>query len=196
MASPIHCPTPAQVYSPAGARYFQGMRKLLILPLACLSLAAAAGDVYRWVDSSGVVHYSDKPLAPNDKPATLPHLQTYAPGAAPSGFAPAAASGPAAAKPAGPVISIASPQPDETIRDAEGKFTVTVNADLQSGEGLIFFLDGAPENPQPTPSTAFLYTGVERGEHSVSAALIGGGGEELARTEAVAIHMKPPSARH
>jgi hypothetical protein len=171
------------------------MRKLLILPLACLSLAAAAGDVYRWVDSNGVVHYSDKPLAPNDKPAALPHLQTYAPGAAPTGFAPAPG-GAAAAKPAGPAITIASPAPDETIRDAEGKFTVTVNAELQSGEGLIFFLDGSPENPQPTPSTAFLYTGVERGEHSVSAALIGAGGEELARTEAVAIHVKPPSARH
>ncbi len=67
----------------AGARYFQGMRNLIALTLACFSLVAAAGDVYRWVDSSGVVHYSDKPQAPNDKPAVLPHLQTYAPGAPP-----------------------------------------------------------------------------------------------------------------
>ncbi len=178
----------------AGARYFQGMRNLIALTFACLSFAAAAGDVYRWVDSSGVVHYSDKPQAPNDKPAVLPHLQTYAPGAAPSAFAQdaaAAGTGPAAA-----AIAITSPEPDETIRDAEGKFTVTVSANPQHGEGLVFYLDGTAQNAQPTPSTAFLYSAVERGDHSVSAALVAGNGKELARTEAVTIHMKPPSLRH
>ena len=169
------------------------MRNLLILPLACLSLAAAAGDVYRWVDSSGVVHYADKPQTPTDKPAALPHLQTYAPSTPPAGFAPARGGAPAQAPAV--LISIASPAPDETIRDAEGNLSITVNADLQPGQGLIFYLDGSAANPQPTPSTAFLYTGVERGEHTVSAALVGGNGEELARTEAVTIHMKPPSAR-
>jgi len=178
----------------AGARYFQGMRNLIALSLACLSLAAVAGDVYRWVDSSGVVHYSDKPQAPSDKPAVLPHLQTYAPGAAPTGFTPdTGAAGPAKAIAA--AITIASPEQDETIRDAEGKFTVTVNASPQPGEGLIFYLDGTAQNEQPTPSSAFLYSGVERGDHSVSAALVGSNGQELARTEAVTIHMKPPAVR-
>ena len=179
----------------AGARYFQGMRNLIALTLACFSLIAAAGDVYRWVDSSGVVHYSDKPLAPNDKPAVLPHLQTYAPGASPPASAPViSTSGTASA--AASAITIASPEQDETIRDAEGKFTVTVNANPQPGEGLIFYLDGTAQNQQPTPSSAFLYSGVERGDHSVSAALVGSNGQELVRTEAVTIHMKPPSVRH
>ena len=169
------------------------MRNLLILPLACFSLVAAAGDVYRWVDSSGVVHYTDKPQTPTDKPAALPHLQTYTPSAPPAGFAPA--QGGAGAQAPAALISIASPAPDETIRDAEGNLSVTVDADLQPGQGLIFYLDGSAANEQPTPSTAFLYTGVERGEHTVSAALVGGNGEELARSEPVTIHMKPPAAR-
>jgi len=180
------------------ARYFQRMRTLILLTLACLGFAAAAAaptDVYRWVDANGVVHYSDKPQNPGDKPVSLPHLQTYAPGAAPAGFvSPADDSGPA--KPVKLSVSISSPAPDETIRDAEGKFTVTVAATPGPGEGLIYYLDGTAQNQQPTPSTALLYSGVERGQHTVSAALVGGNGTELARSAAVTINMMPPSVRH
>ncbi len=187
------------VYSAAAARYFQAMRILIAALLACsgagFGLAAAADEVYRWVDSSGVVHYSDKPQAPTDKPVALPHLQTYKPGAAPAGAA-GATDQPGAGRPAASEISISSPAQDETIRDAEGKFTVTVSANPQAGQGLIYYLDGAAQNRQPTPSTAFLYSGVERGEHRVAAALVDGNGDEVARSAEVTINMKPPSARH
>jgi len=172
------------------------MRTLILLSLACLGFAAAAGDVYRWVDSNGVVHYADKPQNPTDKPASLPQLQTYAPGAAPKGFVSAPDGSSSPARPAAAAISISSPAPDETIRDAEGKFTVTVAASPGPGEGLIYYLDGTAQNQQPTPSTALLYSGVERGQHTVSAALIGGNGTELARSAAVTINMKPPDAKH
>jgi len=175
------------------------MRILIAVTLVCLSSTALAGDVYRWTDDKGVVHYSDKPQAPSDKPAELPHLQTYSHGSNPPGLpklpetaAPAAA--PKAEAAGG--FTIASPAPDETIRDAEGKFTVTVSGSLQAGEGVIYYLDGTAENKEPTPSTAFLYARVERGEHSVSAALIGADGRELDRTPAVTVHVKPPIAKH
>ena len=172
------------------------MRKSIALILACLGCAmASADDVYRWVDSNGVVHYSDKPQAPNDKPAVLPHLQTYAPGATPPGL-PAAPAGASPARPAVAAIEITSPEPEETIRDAEGKFTVTVGASPAAGQGLIFYLDGTPQNEQPTPSTAFLYTGVERGQHSIAVALMGANGQELAHSDTVTIFMKPPSVNH
>lgn len=171
------------------------MRTLLVLTLACLSSAVLA-DVYRWTDDKGVVHYSDKPQTPTDKPAELPHLQTYSHSATPPGFSPAPAdpgARPARAAAAAD-FAITSPAQDETIRDPEGKFTVTVSADLQSGQGVIYYLDGTAENAQPTPSTAFLYARVDRGEHTVSAALIGADGAELARTPPVTVHLKQPSA--
>lgn len=187
------------VYSAVAARYFQAMRILIAVLLAWsgagFALAAAADEVYRWVDSDGVVHYSDKPLAPTDKPVALPHLQTYKPGASPGGAA-GAADQPGAGAPGPSEISISSPAQDETIRDAEGKFTVTVAANPQPGQGLIYYLDGSAQNHQPTPSTAFLYSGVDRGEHRVAAALVNGNGEEIARTAEVTINMKPPAARH
>jgi hypothetical protein len=175
------------------------MRTLIGVTLACLSSAAFAGDVYRWTDEKGVVHYSDKPQAPSDKPVELPHLQTYNHGSNPQGLpAPPETPQPAAPKAASGdgTFSIASPAPDETIRDAEGKFTVSVSGTLQPGEGVIYYLDGAAENKDPTPSTAFLYARVERGEHTVSAALIGADGRELERTPAVTVHVKPPTAKH
>ncbi|HZR36310.1 MAG TPA: DUF4124 domain-containing protein [Nevskia sp.] len=176
------------------------MRILIAVTLACLSSAAVAGDVYRWTDDKGVVHYSDKPQAPSDKPAELPHLQTYSHSASPPPSAPLADTAPAPKAEGGGggggSFSIASPAQDETIRDAEGKFTVTVSGSLQPGEGVIYYLDGTAENKEPTPSTAFLYARVDRGEHSVSAALIGADGRELERTAAVTIHVKPPTARH
>jgi len=175
------------------------MRTLIAVTLACLSSAALAADVYRWTDDKGVVHYSDKPQTPADKPAELPHLQTYNHSSSPPPSAPLADTPAKPAKAeaaAGGAFAITSPAPDETIRDAEGKFTVAVSGTLQPGEGVIYYLDGSAENQEPTPSTAFLYARVERGEHSVSAALIGADGHELERTPAVAIHVKPPIAKH
>ena len=74
--------------------------------------------------------------------------------------------------------------------------SVNVSGEVQSGQGLVYYLDGTAQNTAPTPSTAYLLTGVERGEHSIAVALVGADGQEVARSAAVTIHMKPPSAKH
>ena len=163
-----------------------------LIALALLGLAShVAADVYRWTDASGVVHYADKPLVPEAKPATLPTLQTYKAGTTPpmSGDAvPAPAAAPSAA-----VVAITSPAADETIRDSEGNFTVNVAARMGNGQGLVFYLDGAALNSTPTQSSAYQYSGVERGEHSVGVALVNAEGAELGRAEPVTVHVKPPT---
>ena len=168
--------------------------RILVLGFACCCLVASA-DVYRWVDKDGVVHYSDKPLSPDAKPTALPPLQTYKSGTTPPGFndsTPAASAAPAAAGP----ISITSPADQDTIRDAEGKFNVSVAANPGPGEGLIYYLDGTAQNSAPTPSTEYLYTGLERGQHSVSAALVNAEGKELARAAPVTVFFMPPMVKH
>ena len=37
------------------------MRRALLLALALIATAAPAGDLYRWVDAEGRVHYTDSP---------------------------------------------------------------------------------------------------------------------------------------
>jgi hypothetical protein len=175
------------------------MRKLIAVSLACLGMSAAAvaGEIYRWVDNKGVVHYSDKPLAPSDKPAELPHLQTYSHAATPPGFTPpppVSSAAPAAVANHGG-LSITAPAQDETIRDPEGKFTVTVSTSLKNGQGLIYYLDSTAENQESTLSTAFLYARVDRGEHTVAVALVDADGHELERTAPVTVHIMPPTVK-
>jgi hypothetical protein len=46
------------------------MKRIIILFSACLaimSLTVQGGDLYRWIDSAGVVHYSDVPTADAEK---------------------------------------------------------------------------------------------------------------------------------
>lgn len=170
--------------------------RLLILLLACFSLAAAAAEVYRWVDKDGVVHYSDKPLAAEAKPVPLPPLQTYKAGTSPPLFTPAPAAGAPAPAAAAGAIAITAPGPEETIRNGEGKLMVAVAAEVKDGQGLVYYLDGGAQNATPTPSTQYLYTGVERGQHSVGVALVGADGKELARAAPVTVYFMPPQVKH
>ncbi|MBL6751603.1 MAG: DUF4124 domain-containing protein [Nevskia sp.] len=166
------------------------------LAAACLAAGwslGVAADVFRWVDKDGVVHYSDKPPAPDAKPAELPQLQTFKSGTLPQlpDGAPATA---APAQPAAPAtVTIVAPAQQETIRDAERHVSVSVNAPVTGGNGLVYYLDGAAQNDSPTQSTAFLLSGVERGEHTIAVALVGPDGHEIARSASTTIYMKPPT---
>ena len=169
------------------------MRLTALIPLVLMAAFPAVADVYRYTDDKGVVHYTDKPPAKDSKPAELPQLQTYKPTVPTAAPSVPDTTATAAAPSSG--IRIASPQANETVRDAEGKLSIVVAASLQPGEGLIYFLDGKAQNGEPTASTGYLVTGVERGEHQVSASLVGDDGKELARAAPVTIFMMPPVVR-
>lgn len=170
------------------------MRKLIVL-LAVLLAVPVLADVYRWTDKDGVIHYTDKPPAPGAKPAELPPLQTFKPDALPK-LAPAADDAAKSTKPLARTIAIVEPAAETTIRDAEGKVPVSVAAEPQNGEGIVYTLDGAAQNSTPTPSTAFLLSGVERGEHHLGATLVDAAGKTLATAAPVTVYLMPPTARH
>lgn len=163
---------------------------MVLLPL--LGLLPASAEVYRWTDSRGVTQYSDKPPSDSVKPAQLPPLQTYTPAAPPTTSATAASSDKPIADGKPPPIRITSPTPDETIRDTGGRLGVTVDVTLKSNQGVLYFLDGAQQNPVATPSTAYLFEAVERGEHTITATVVSADGKELSRAAPVTVHVKPP----
>ncbi len=174
------------------------MRAIFVLVFGVLSLAASAGDpVYRWVDKAGVIHYGAQPPNKDAKPATLPEIQTYS---SRGGNRPIAAIAAAASKPAaGPIqeMRILSPVQDEVFRDGQGivNVAVAVLPGLPEGAGVIFYLDGAAKNAKPSPSTSTSFTSVERGEHTVTAAVVDASGRELKRAPPVVFHSKPPSVK-
>lgn len=174
------------------------MRKTLAFALLATSLLASAADpVYRWVDKDGVIHYGAQPPSKDAKPVTLPEIQTYsARGANPPSTKPPESGSPL---PAAMVkqVRILSPVQDEVFRDPQGSIGVSVAVlpALPAGAGVIFYLDGAPKNAKPVPSTSTTLNGVERGEHTVMAAVVDASGRELIRSAPVTFHSKPPSLR-
>lgn len=167
--------------------------RTLVLLLVAVSVPAAA-EVYRWTDAQGVIHYTDQPPAKDAKPVELPKLQTYrsAPAPAPSAVA---VPQPEAASAAPAVLQIVSPQPEETIRDAEGRIPVAVSATLEPGEGLIFLLDGQPQGSEPTRALGTVFSGVERGQHEIAVRLLGADGRERGRAASVTVFVMPSVIR-
>jgi len=170
--------------------------RLWLVVLTGLTALSTHADIFRWTDAQGVIHYTDKAPDKDARPATLPPLQSYSP--APSApVSPVSSSGESdtTGTAAAAMVRVSSPQADETIRDAEGKISVVLAVELQPGQGLVYFLDGKAQNPEPTPSTGFLLVGVERGEHQLSAAIVDADGRELARSSQVTVFMMPSVIR-
>jgi len=175
------------------------MRSLLALALLAASLAAAAADpVYRWVDKDGVIHYGGQPPSKDAKPAALPEIQTYSSRSTNKPL-PVTPQDPGNAAVVAPIkqVRILAPVQDEIFRDAQGAVGVSVAVlpALPAGAGVIFYLDGTPKNAKPIPSTSTTLNGVERGEHTVVAAIVDASGRELIRSQPVTFHSKPPTAR-
>lgn len=159
--------------------------------------ALGADAVYRWVDRDGVIHYGARPPAKDAKPAALPQLQTY-----PSRAGQRALPLPsldAAPKPTALIkeMRILAPVQDEIFRDPQAGISVAVAVlpALPAGAGVVFYLDGAAKNAKPMTATSTTFNNVERGEHSVGAAVVDASGKELMRAAPVTFHSKPPSAR-
>lgn len=168
------------------------MRILLAFALL-LNLLPARAEIYRWVDDKGVTHYGDKPPKEGVRPVELPPLQTYSPSdSAPTAIAPSPADRSTPASDGKRSLRIVSPTQDDTIRDASAGISMTVDAALQPGEGLLFFLDGVQQNKMATPSSAWLFEHVERGEHQLGAAIVSANGREVLRAAPVTVHVKPP----
>ncbi len=175
------------------------MRIALASVLVLFCAAASGGDpVYRWVDKNGVVHYGGQPPSKDAKPAALPEIQTYSHRA--SNKALPVPPLDSSSKPVAVAIKemrILAPVQDEIFRDPQGVVSVAVAVlpALPVGAGMVFYLDGVPKNAKPSPSTSFTFNGVERGEHTVTAAAVDASGKELMRAAPVSFHSKPPTAR-
>ncbi len=151
-----------------------------------LLLASSTADakVYRWVDAKGGVHFSDVPvegaIEVELKPETsnqilLPPAQVKAVDLTAS---------------INYQLSISSPSNEETIRDNNGNFIVTLTLAQERPRGALYqlLLDGAPYN-QGQASSSFELTGVNRGSHTLQALLVTGNGQTLAQSGVITIFM-------
>jgi hypothetical protein len=158
----------------------------------------AAGPTYRWVDAQGQVHYSDRPVE-GAVEVELPGITSYTPPAIDSApQAPAeTAAAPAAAteipRPTG--VRVTSPQPEETLWNLGGRLpvAVTVEPELSAGLKINLYLDGNRVVDGAPGRLAFELDGIERGEHSLSAAVEDEAGTEILRSEPIRFYVQQTS---
>ena len=90
--------------------------------LGALPLSAA---VYKWVDGSGQVHYSDQPSAGASE-VELPEAMTYTPPEYRSEEAAETEDGDAAGAAGYKTVAVVQPGNDETLRSNEGNIAVSI----------------------------------------------------------------------
>ncbi len=150
------------------------MRRLLVILLLVTGLAGVAGaaEVYRWVDDSGQVHYSDRPREGAERVniGTAQAIETRVP----------ERPGKAARKTEGEEeapfryrkLEIVKPAQEEVLWNIEGELDVSMQLQprLQKGHHIELFLDGKPvEVPNQGRSLQAHATGVYRGVHVLTA---------------------------
>jgi hypothetical protein len=154
-----------------------------------------SGEVYKWVDANGVIHYTDKPPKENAQPARLPPLQTYREGTLPD----LKKFDKAAGKPitnVGPQLQVVTPSSEEVFRGGERTVpvAVVVTPPLSGDQRLVYMLDDKPQ-PGPTTNTSYAFTEVDRGTHTASVAVVDATGAEMSRSQSVTFYVMPPIAK-
>ncbi len=158
----------------------RGLPLLLILG-ACTS--AWSATVYKWVDDSGVTHYSDQPN-PKAEKLQISGAQTYESRSAAGAPAPPSA---APAPPSAPAVCVIdTPAAGQVFHDT---FSVTGHVTLaNSGDGsqATLRLDGQDISPLMEPNGSFELSQIDRGEHTLTLQVTDARGEVTCQATAVA----------
>lgn len=166
----------------------------------CLGLAVAwAGNggsstVYKWVDSHGVIHYSDQPH-PNAIKLSIKGAQTYAPPPPMPSDLSMPTPPPANTRPAHKYKSceIAYPHDQQMLMNVH-QATARVRTDpgLFPGNRIELYFDGR-RMPGRGPSFSFP---VHRGQHTVSAVVVDRYGQIACETSTVTFYVHQPSIQN
>ena len=170
-----------------------------LLVLCCLFAALAAPaygatrQMWVWVDSDGVTHYSDRP-APGAKLISIVSMEP-ADDARPATPPPVTSSTMTARPPQSTVeyelLEIFQPADGETFFGADAVVTVRLRSEpeLASGDKLRLYLDGEPVQGQG-PGLEYSLSGLERGAHSITAQIVDPGGKPKILSEPRVFHIR------
>jgi hypothetical protein len=168
--------------------------KFVFLFCCAIICNTSLAQIYKWTDSNGDVHFSDKPH-PGAEQIQLPNSQTYSP--------PLKAEVPVSTEPPPPAantdnqpynsVVIIQPEDQATIRNNQGYLSVIVQLDpeLRPGDKIQMILDGEPIGaPQATP--VFALRDINRGSHTVAVKILSSEGKELNSSNTVTVFMHQP----
>lgn len=172
------------------------MRKGFLLFCLWMGMSAPQADVYKWTDSSGAVHFSDKPQDGAEK-IVLPNVQSYSPPASSPSQNASAHSPLTSTNTSDDVaynkLNIVQPEDQQTIRNPQGYISIILepHPKLKPGDGLQIILDGNPID-KPLANTVFALQNIRRGSHTLAAQVVGKDGKVLFTSDQITIYMMPP----
>jgi hypothetical protein len=156
------------------------MRKWLILLSALIAAAASAAPAWTWVDASGTVHYSDRPV-PGARQIELSGAQGFGS----QGTRGSLSAGAQGTTSGGPYqsVEVVSPADQETLWNIGGVLPVQVRFQpaLQSSHRYDLLLDGERRNLNTTSTRASL-PDVFRGTHTLQVVVLDSAGAEVSRS--------------
>jgi hypothetical protein len=168
--------------------YPSRMRRAYLFLILAAQSACTAAQVYRWVDSDGRTHYSDRP-APDAEALRIDGTERP--------NAPDPSAQPLSGTPLlGPYASfeIVSPEPNQTLRQEPADLPVSLLLDppLISGHRLELVLDGTPIPVDQPVGTQVSLKGLAYGSHVAEAQIRNSAGAVIARTASVSFHLRKP----
>lgn len=169
------------------------MRKWLILLTLLAAGPTAAVPVWKWVDASGQVHYTDVPV-PGAERIELTGVQSIPAPRQPSNALAGRTATAALERPAYQRFVIVSPAQQQTLWNIGAILNVQVDISpaLREGDRIDVFLDGQRVNVNAT-STQFTVPDVYRGVHALQAVIVDSNGEDVLRSLAVTFMVQQTS---
>ena len=166
----------------------RNLRSVLFCVLITLS-ASAVAEVYTYVDAQGNRVFTDQPRKNAQRVQILPSNST-------SGSPPqrTVQSAPAKPKSGTPfrydMLRVLIPEPDATVRSAQGELIVSVTSEpaLQAGHSYRLLLDGKPTG-QAGRSPVFPLKNVDRGTHQLAVEILDENGRILEKAPNQPFHM-------
>lgn len=168
------------------------MRSLFFIGLMSVALCGQAA-IYKWVDSTGAVHYSDTPTRDAEE-IRLSDPTIYTPTGATTGNA--AGQAPASSNPPANYSSfvIIAPSNNEVVQANGGIVTLSFQSEpeLQAGHYIQAVLDGRILDRHAS-GAALQLTDLARGAHMVHASIHDAGGRLLTRSNIVQFFVRQPT---
>lgn len=165
-------------------RYLPCFALLLTMPLM-------AANIWKWRDANGVVHFSDQPV-PGAEQVNLQAPSTYAPSPVPEAMSASSSSSVAFNY---SNVEIWKPSPDMTVANTAGVVSVAarVEPNLNSEHHLALYMDGRLVPGFPPQGMEYDITEVDRGEHTLTLAVLDTKGKQIMLSSPVRFYVQQPS---
>jgi len=172
------------------------MRASILILLAAWSAVTVAAEVYRWVDETGQVHFSDVPHEGAES-VTLPDAQTFS---APPRVQRSAEDGQDTEEEdvGYSSVKITNPRPEEVLWSTGGLVNVSVSTQpkLRRDHILIIYLDGQEVDSLTGTKRQTELTDVFRGAHTLRTDIRDREGRVFAESDPVAFTVKQTSIQN